>query len=95
MGLQITKTHDDFGMDLDYWKVGEVKVDWHQETCKAILIGFVNQTQRDAGKLHVKSFIFQFNDTDFTFDHASSIVDQLYTKIKLDAEWSSAVDVLD
>lgn len=95
MGLQITKIHPRYGLDLEYWKVGEIKINWHEETCRASLLGFVNQEQRNAGKDHVQEIVFTYNGVNFTFTHATGIVTQLYLKIKADEEWSSAVDVLE
>lgn len=95
MGLQITKTSSQYGMDLIYWKVGEVKIDWHKETCRVHLLGFVNKTQRDAWKDAVAVTVFHFSGAEFTFDHASAIVDQAYAKIKAHEDWSSATDVLE
>lgn len=95
MGLQITKTSGRFGMDLLYWKVGQVRINWHNRKCHAQLLGFVNQTQRNDGKEPVKVVDFHFNDVDFAFDHISGIVEQVYAKIKADEDWSSATDVLE
>lgn len=95
MGLSITKECVQYGIDLDYWKIGEVRVDWHKERCRVALMGFVNKAQRDAGKDPVLTMYVHFDGTDFAFDHDSSIVDQAYTAIKSLADWSAAEDVLE
>ena len=95
MGLEITKENVQYGMDLVYWKVGEVRVNWHLERCGVQLLGFVNKAQRDAGKDPVEIKYFRFDATDFSFDHSTSIVDQLYVEIKDHVDWDTAVDVLE
>lgn len=95
MGLQITKVSSRYGMDLIYWKIGSIRIDWHENKCRVALLGFVNQAQRDDGKDPVALEAFSYNDGDFTFDHDTAIVDQIYAKIKADEDWSSATDVLE
>lgn len=95
MGLQITKTNSQFGIDLDYWKIGQVRVSWHGKTCRVEMLGFVNKTQRDAGKTPVETVVVNFNDTAFTFVHTSGIIAQVYAKIKALSAWSGSVDVLE
>lgn len=95
MGIQITKTHERYGIDLDYWKVGEVKVNWHQKTCRVRLMGFVNQAQRDAGKDAVMEHNFSFEGASFVFTHDSGLIGQIYAKIKMDTGWEAGIDVLE
>jgi len=95
MGIQITKTHDRYGIDLEYWKVGEVKIDWHAQTCKVRLMGFVNKEQRDAGKDALMEQPFDFSGAAFVFSHDIGIVDQVYARIKLNTAWEAAIDVLE
>ncbi len=95
MGLEITQTNTQYGLDLVYWKIGEVRVDWHRERCRVQLLGFVNKVQRDAGKAPVETRYFHFDATDFSFDHATSIVDQAYVEIKSHVDWDTAVDVME
>ena len=95
MGLQITKTNSQFGIDLDYWKIGQVRASWHDKTCRVELLGFVNKTQRDAGKHPVETVILNFNDTAFTFGHTTGMIAQIYAKVKALGAWSGGVDVLE
>lgn len=95
MGLQITKTNSQFGIDLEYWKIGQVRTNWHNKTCRVEMLGFVNKSQRDAGKNPVEIVGISFNDTDFTFVHTSGLITQVYAKVKALSAWSGSVDVLE
>ena len=95
MAIRITKNNNQYGMDLEYWKIGAVKVDWHDSKCRIELLGFVNKAQRDAGKEAAAVVVFLFNGKDFDFSHDSGIVAQVYAKIKVHADWSDGVDVLE
>jgi hypothetical protein len=92
MGLQITKSNNRFGIDVEYWKIGPVKINWHASTCMAELMGFVNKAQRDSGKEPPVTERFTFNGASFSFTHTAGLITQIYTKIKACEGWTSSVD---
>lgn len=76
-----------------YWKVGQVKVDWHTEQCTANLIGFVNQQARTDGGTPLATKTYSWKGEAFDFDIEGKLVQQIYTKVKALEEWSGASDV--
>lgn len=95
MGLQITKVDPRFGVDIEYWKVGNVVVSWHDQKCKANLLGFVNRAQRDDGKDSVMTQPFSFIADDFNFVVDQPLLSQIYEKIKLEEGWTESADILE
>ena len=81
------------GVEVSYWKISELRINWHERTAKCTLLGFINKQARDTGKDFVDSRDFRLKGEDFTFTYEGNNVAEAYAKIKEKDEWASAENV--
>jgi len=82
-----------YKVSAEYWKVGQIRVDWHNKTCHASVIGFYNlQARTDLAQI-LQTRTFAWNGDRFTFNVEQALVAQVYAKLKLENEFTGAVDV--
>lgn len=92
MALQKSLTTS-YRVAAEYWKVGQVKVDWHNKICQVQVLGFYNaQARTDLAEI-LQTKVFGWNGASFTFDFTQNLLAQIYAKLKLEPEFLEAVDV--
>jgi hypothetical protein len=81
-----------FGVTVEYHKVTNINISWHNRTCFVDVASYINQDLREQEKSPILSRYYEFIDTAFLFDVEANIVEQVYEKLKQLPEWYNATD---
>lgn len=104
MALQIAK-ETGFGVQANYWKVGDYIMNHNKKTARFSLEGYFDESSRRLGKAPMATTVITFslsaptsdksqvNSFPFTID--GNITQQAYNAIKQLPDWQDATDVLE
>jgi hypothetical protein len=82
-----------YGIDCNYHKITEVKVDWLRKIASCKLESFLTQDARNAGKMAVISHDYVWSGEQFDFITTDDLVGKMYGKIKLYDAWADSINV--
>lgn len=86
------KINTGYGVDAEYWKITNVKIDWLTRDSSFLLKGYSSKEARDNMSLELDSYVFKFSRDKFDFEYTDNVVEKVYVKIKAIPYWSDAID---
>ena len=70
------------GVEVEYWKITQLNINWHSMFANCVLEGFLDKASRDAGKLPLDSRSWGFDESNFPFTIEGKNVEEAYNYIK-------------
>ncbi len=95
MALQKSIEIKNSGVEVEYWKVSQLNINWHKKESHCVLEGFLNKEARDADKLPLDSRSWSWSGDEFPFSDEGSNVSEAYDIIKTETTTDEEGNVTD
>ncbi len=83
-----------FGIDINYWSIGESNINWNEHRAHVVLSGYRSRELKLAGDIPVENVGVDFSPENFVFHKGANTEQEFYTWVK-EFMWPDAVDVLE
>lgn len=77
----------DFDITVSYWAVDELNINWASKQAHAALFGYRSEdAKKKVGERQVKTYSYDFNETNFPFTKGGDNEEEFYTWLKTEVE---------
>lgn len=81
-----------YGVTASYHKITQIQISWHTKECTVYLSGYIDKSAREQDKSPIYSVGYDYFADMFDFNVEGNLTEQLYSKIKLEKEFTNATD---